>query len=98
MKPQSYFYNEPDKKNPNLYSFAFEVYSKDKVYLGGPFFKNYDILFDKNKNQVHFTPSKCYLPHINSVLMNTHTNKIRKTMMDDLFIEELIEFEKSFDY
>lgn len=49
-KAEGYLYNDPDSRNSNMYSFAFESYSTSKVFLGGPFMKNYDILFDKNAN------------------------------------------------
>lgn len=66
--------------------------SSNKLYLGGPFMKNFDILFDKTNNKIHFTPSKCSLSHINSVLMNLHTGKIKKTVKDNQFFDELLEF------
>ncbi|KAL4456197.1 hypothetical protein ABPG74_014158 [Tetrahymena malaccensis] len=94
-----YLYIDPDNNNPNLFQFAFETHpSVSKVYLGGPFFKNYDILFDKNKNEVHFTPSTCKLPHVNSVLMNLHSAKIRKTIMDNQYIDDLKKFQNAYNF
>lgn len=76
------------KKKEGLFKLAFEVDdSSSYVYLGGPFMKNYDILFDKQNKNLHFTPSECSLPHINSVLMNLHSHKIRKTLKDAELIE-----------
>ncbi|KAL4504448.1 hypothetical protein ABPG72_009894 [Tetrahymena utriculariae] len=98
-KAHGYLYIDPDNNNPNLFQFAFEIHpSVSKVYLGGPFFKNYDILFDKNKNEVHFTPSSCKLPHVNSVLMNLHSAKIRKTIMDNQFIDDLNRFQNTYNF
>ncbi|EAR96391.3 eukaryotic aspartyl protease (macronuclear) [Tetrahymena thermophila SB210] len=98
-KAHGYLYIDPDNNNPNLFQFAFETHpSVSKVYLGGPFFKNYDILFDKNKGEVHFTPSSCKLPHVNSVLMNLHSAKIRKTVMDNQYIEDLRKFQNTYNF
>lgn len=88
-----YLYIDPSRGNTNNYSIAFEAYpTGNRIYLSGPFMKNYDILFDKNKQEIHFTRSNCTLPHINSVLMNVHSHKIRQTAEDKKFIEDLIQF------
>lgn len=60
-----------------VFKIAMEVYPTKNVYLGGPFFKNLDVLFDKQNKEIHFIKSECSMPNINSVLMNIHSSKIR---------------------
>lgn len=55
-KPEDYLYQEP--KGSNKYCLPFEIIS-ERVMLGAPFMKNHDILFDKNKQEIHFVRSNC---------------------------------------
>jgi hypothetical protein len=41
------------------YCFGFEPLNTGKIYFGGTWMKNYDILFDWDNKNVKLTPSNC---------------------------------------
>ncbi|EGR34083.1 hypothetical protein IMG5_024540 [Ichthyophthirius multifiliis] len=91
---ESYLFVHPDEKNRNLYQFAFYGVSEDKTYLGGPFMKNYDILFDRQNKKLHFTESNCSQEKISSNLMNLNSIQIKKTVQDIQFIKQVQKFQE----
>lgn len=44
---QSYLFNDPKYKDDNLFCFAFEAISLNRIYLGGTWMKQHEILFDR---------------------------------------------------
>ncbi|EGR27703.1 plasmepsin 5, putative [Ichthyophthirius multifiliis] len=94
-KPSAYLYIDRKNGYKNLYQFGFEAYESGKLYLGGPFMKNYDILFDRDNQEIHFTASKCTIEGITSMHMNNNSNKVKKSIEDGTFVKDVQNFKKN---
>ena len=55
-KGEDYLFEDP--KGSNRYCLPFEIINS-RVMLGAVFMKNHDILFDKNKKEIHFVRANC---------------------------------------